>query len=118
MNKTKEFILIILIAFSNNVFSQENNPEKTITVSSYLLRDRAIILDSLVMKKRMYVSFKTSLPLSVIKRGSAVGTLSHKEEIIAYDTTYFFDETSGNLGFSLPYNIPEGKYHLDIKIYH
>jgi len=116
MNKTRELLLIFLIAFSNVVFSQENNLKESIKVSSYLLRDRAIILDSLVMKKRMYVSFKSSLPLSAIKRGSAVGTLSHQGGIAAYDTTYFFDETAGNLGFSLPYSIPEGKYHLDIKI--
>ena len=91
MNKTRELLLIFLIAFSNAAFSQENNLNKTIKVSSYLLRDRAIILDSLVMKKRMYVSFKSSLPLSKIKRGSAVGTLSHQGGITAYDTTYFFD---------------------------
>lgn len=116
MKKTRGLFLIIFIASSIILVGQDSDLNKTIKVSSYLLRDRAIVLDSLVMKKQMYVSFQSSLPLSAIKRGFAVGTLSHQGEIISYDTTYFFDETAGNLGFSLPYNIPEGKYHLDIKI--
>ena len=116
MNKTRDFLIIFLIVFSSIAYSQETNLKNTITVPSYLLRDRAVVLDSLVMKKQMYFSFKSSLPLSILKRGAAWGTLSQQGGIIAYDTTYLFDETAGNLGFSLPYNIPEGKYHLDIKI--
>lgn len=116
MNKARHFLIIFLIASSSIAYSQETDLKKTITVPSYLLRDRAVVLDSLVMKKLMYVSFKSSLPLSLIKGGVASGTLSHQGGILAYDTTYLFDETAGNLGFSLPYNIPEGKYHLDIKI--
>ena len=68
------------------------------------------------MKKLMYVSFKTSLPLSKVKGGAALGILSHPAGLTSYDTTYLFDEAAGNLGFSLPYHIPDGKYHLDIKI--
>ncbi|MCF6360862.1 MAG: hypothetical protein L3J29_08895 [Cyclobacteriaceae bacterium] len=112
----KCLLIILLIAFSNIAFSQSSSSKKGITVYSYLLRDRAIVLDSLVMKKQMYFSFGSSLALSAIKGGSAVGTLSHKTGLTVYDTTYFFDETAGNFGFSLPYNIPNGTYHLDIKI--
>ena len=56
MNKTRDFLLIFLIAFSSIASSQETDLKKTITVPSYLLRDRAVVLDSLVMKKLMYVS--------------------------------------------------------------
>ena len=112
----KCLLTILLIAFSNIAFSQSSSSKKGITVYSYLLRDRAIVLDSLIMKKQMYFSFKSALPLSSIKRGAAIGRLSHKEGIVSYDTTYFFDETAGNLGFSLPYNIPDGTYHLTIEI--
>ncbi|MEA1996801.1 MAG: hypothetical protein U9N45_04155 [Gemmatimonadota bacterium] len=89
-----------------------------ITVVSYLLRDRAIVLDSLVMRKRMIFSFKSSKPLSSLKRGSiAEGTISHEEVgVMARDTAYIFDEPAANLGFELPYEIPDGTYRLDIRI--
>ncbi len=116
MTIKKYFLLVLAIAFSCLANSQESNPETTITIPSYLLRDRAVVLDSLVMKKLMYIAFKSSLPLSKIKGGAAQGKLSHQEGLIVYDTAYLFDEAAGNLGFSLPYNIPEGTYHLDIKI--
>ena len=116
MYKFKSLLLTLLVAFSGIAYSQQGNPETTITVPSYLLRDRAIVLDSLVMKKMVYIAFKSSLPLSKIKGGAAVGKLSHQEGLMAYDTAYLFDEAAGNLGFSLPYQIPEGNYLLEIKI--
>jgi len=116
MNKSKNLLLTFLVAFSSVAYGQESNPETTITIPSYLLRDRAVVLDSLVMKKQMYIAFRSSLQLSKIKGGAALGMLSHQEGLMAYDTAYLFDEAAGNLGFSLPYNIPEGSYHLDIKI--
>jgi len=116
MTIKKYFLLVLAIAFTCPAKSQESNPATTITISSYLLRDRAVVLDSLVMKKMAYITFKSSLPLSKIKGGSAQGMLSHKDGLIVYDTAYLFDEAAGNLGFSLPYNIPEGTYHLDIRI--
>ena len=116
MKKSSVSLFIFIMFFSSIVFPQETHLKNTITVPSYLLRDRAVVLDSLVMKKLMYVSFKSALPLSSIKGGAALGTLSHQEGLTAYDTTNFSDESAGNLGFSLPYNIPEGTYHLDIQI--
>jgi hypothetical protein len=112
----RDFLILLMIAYSSNAFGQETGLRKTITVPSYLLRDRAIVLDSLVMRKMMYVSFKSSLPLSKIRGGAAFGQLSHEDGLMSYDTAYLFDEAAGNLGFSLPYRIPEGPYHLDIKI--
>lgn len=116
MNKVKNFLMLILVASSIPGHGQETDLRKTLTVPSYLLRDRAVVLDSLVMRKLMYVSFKSSLPLSSVKGGAARGTLSHDGEILAYDTAYLFDEAAGNLGFSLPFLIPDGRYHLDIKM--
>jgi len=116
MKKSKCYLALFFLAFSSVLLSQESHMNQTITVPSYLLRDRAVVLDSLVMKKLMYVSFKTSLPLSKVKGGAALGTLSHPGGLTSSDTAYLFDESAGNLGFSLPYDIPEGKYHLDIKI--
>lgn len=116
MNKLHCLVLIIITVCAGIAYPQENKPATTITIPSYLLRDRAIVLDSLVMKKLAYISFRSSLPLSKLKGGAALGVLSHPEGLTAYDTAYLFDEAAGNLGFSLPYNIPEGTYHLHITI--
>ncbi len=116
MNKSKSLLFIFIVSCTSIAYPQESNPESTITIPSYLLRDRAVVLDSLVLKKLMYISFKSSLPPSKVKGGAALGMLSHPEGLVAYDTAYLFDEAAGNLGFSLPFNIPEGTYHLHIKI--
>ncbi len=89
-----------------------------ITVVSYLLRDRAVVLDSLVMRKQMFFAFKLSQPLAELKNSAVVGILTHGEQdrVLAQDTAYIFDEAAGNLGFGLPFEIPDGKYHLEIKL--
>ena len=87
-----------------------------IKLSSWIMRDRAVVLDSLVLRKEVYLAFKTSLPLSKIKGGAAVGVFSFAGRELSRDTLYFFDEAAGTLGFGLPYEIPDGAYHLDIRI--
>ena len=87
-----------------------------ISIPSYLLRDRAVVLDTLVMRKRMLFAFTTTLTIEQIKGCAAVGTLSHQGEVMARDTTWLFDEAAGNFGFCLPFEIPGGTYHLDIVI--
>jgi len=86
-----------------------------IKVVSYLLRDRAVVLDSMVMRKTAFFAFKSSKKLSEIKGSAMAGALSHDGKVMSRDTTWIFDEAAGNLGFSLPYEIPDGIYHLEIK---
>jgi len=87
-----------------------------ITIASYHLRDRAIVTDSLLMRKRMIFSFKSSRKLSELKGCAAVGEISHQGQVMARDTAYFFDDSAANLGFGLPYQIPDGIYHLTINV--
>jgi hypothetical protein len=87
-----------------------------ITVVSYHLRDRAVSLDSLVMRKRAIFGFKSSVALSKLKGRAVAGELSYGGRVMARDTTYFFDQAAGNLGFSLPFEIPDGAYQLNIRI--
>jgi len=90
--------------------------EAEIAVSSYLLRDRAIVLDSLLLRKQMIFAFKSSLPMQAVLGCAAVGVLRHDGQVIATDTTWLFDQPAGNLGFGLPYDIPDGLYNLRIAI--
>ncbi|HUU28902.1 MAG TPA: glycoside hydrolase domain-containing protein [archaeon] len=86
-----------------------------ITIKSYHLRDRAIVTDSLLLRKIMIFQLKSSKPLSAIKGSAVIGALSHEGALMARDTAYIFDEPGGNLAFSLPYEIPDGSYHLALE---
>ncbi|MBN2289592.1 MAG: hypothetical protein JXQ83_09700, partial [Candidatus Glassbacteria bacterium] len=87
-----------------------------ITVVSYHLRDRAVVLDSLVMRKRMIFAFKCSGKLSELRGAAVSGELSCQSRLMARDTAYLFDQAAGNLGFCLPYEIPDSDYRLDIRV--
>jgi hypothetical protein len=108
--------LIIPFGTTSPLHCQNSPSHSGISVVSYLLRDRAVIIDSLEMRKCMYVAFKTSHSLSEIRSCAVVGMLSHQGAIMARDTTWIIDEPAGNLGFNLPYKIPYGLYKLEIKI--
>jgi hypothetical protein len=95
---------------------QPDSPHSKITVLSYLLRDRAVIIDSLVLRKCVYVAFKTGQSISAVKGAAVTGTLSNNGVVLARDTAWLFDEAAGNLGFNLPYEIPGGTYRLEIQI--
>jgi hypothetical protein len=109
-------LLIILCGISLQVNSQNKPARSGISVVSYNLRDRAVVLDSMVLRKCMYVAFKTGHPLSKIRTCAVAGTLIHDGTVMARDTTWIYDEAAGNLGFNLPFEIPDGKYRLEIKI--
>jgi hypothetical protein len=112
----KRILLIISCAIAGIASGQNKGPQSGITVPSYLMRDRAMVIDSMVLRKCMYVAFKTVHPLSEVKGCAAIGTLSHNGMVLSRDTTWLFDEAAGNLGFNLPYVIPKGTYRLEIQI--
>ncbi len=68
------------------------------------------------MRKCLYVAFKTGRSLSEVRKCAVTGTLSHQGVVMARDTTWLFDEAAGNLGFNLPFKIPDGTYNLEINI--
>jgi hypothetical protein len=109
-------ILLIISGITSHALSQNTPAHSRISVVSYLLRDRAVITDSLVMRKCMYVAFKTGHPLSEVRACAVAGILSHQRVVMAVDTAWLFDEAAGNLGFNLPFEIPDGTYRLEIKI--
>jgi hypothetical protein len=112
----KGFLLIILFLITGTAIGQHNSRQSRITVVSYLLRDRAVVIDSMVLRKCMYVAFKIGHSLTEVKGDAVTGTLSNNGIVLARDTTWLFDKAAGNLGFNLPYEIPEGVYRLEIQI--
>ncbi|MCE5271264.1 DUF4091 domain-containing protein [bacterium] len=87
-----------------------------ITIQSFHLRDRAITLDSVVLRKQLIFQFKSSLPLGQVKAAAAAGELSLGGAVVARDTTWLFDIAGGNLVFGLPFDLPEGVYRLRLDI--
>jgi len=87
-----------------------------ISIQSFHLRDRAITLNSVVLRKQLIFQFKSSLPLSRVKAAAAAGELSRDGAVLARDTTWLFDIAGGNLVFGLPFDLPEGVYKLRIDI--
>ena len=112
----RSLFLFILYSVAIITSGQNADHKSGITVVSYLLRDRAVVIDSLVLRKCMYVEFKTGHSISEVKGSAAIGTLSYNGGALARDTAWLFDEAAGNLGFNLPYVIPEGAYRLEIQI--
>ncbi len=110
------FLTIIFFMIALIASGQKDVRKSGVTVISYQLRDRAVVIDSLVLRKSMYVAFKTFHPLSEVKGGAGIGTFSHQGEILARDTAWFIDEAAGNLCFNLPYIIPDGLYELEINV--
>ena len=107
----KSLIQVLLFPIIIGNLSCNNN---TINIQSYILRDRVVVLDRVLMKKALYVSF--SLSRNVKKRGNVNirGLFLNGDKIVSATFLKTFKENSGNLVFDLPYQIPDGKYTIVI----
>ncbi|MFC2076023.1 hypothetical protein ACFLT7_02960 [candidate division KSB1 bacterium] len=108
MNRLMLFLALFLVSCFTGQLQAE------IKITSYHLRDRAALTDSLVMKKVMIFQFKSSQKLSRIEGSYFAGSISHESGLVVRDTTWVVDEAAGNLAFGLPFDIPDGDYQLEI----
>jgi hypothetical protein len=115
-NIGKKFLLLLFFSGLALYLVGQYGSHPGISVVYYLLRDRAVVTDSLVLRKTMYVGFRINRPLREVRRSAVAATLSYKGTVMARDTTWLFDEAAGNLGLNLPFNIPDGVYTLGIYI--
>jgi len=88
--------------------------KNTVSIQSYILRDRVIVLDQVLMKKALYVSF--SLDKNEKRNGNLDihGLLLNDDKIVSKTSLRNFSEDKGNLVFDLPYEIPDGQYTIRI----
>ncbi len=91
-------------------------PHSGISVVYYLLRDRAVVTDSLVMRKTMYAGFSINRPVRQLRGSAVAGVLSHNGIVMSRDTAWLFDEAAGNLCLNLPFSIPGGGYTLGLQL--
>ncbi len=90
--------------------------KSTVEIQSYILRNRVVVLDRVLMKKALYVSF--SFAKSIRKPQVNVrGSLLNGNQVISETFVKSLRGNSGNLVFDLPYQIPEGPYKIEISIF-
>ncbi|HUL22595.1 MAG TPA: glycoside hydrolase domain-containing protein [Thermodesulfobacteriota bacterium] len=88
--------------------------KNTVKIQSYILRNRVAVLDRVVMKKALYVSFSFTKSLREHEKVNVHGFLINSDQIIGETSLKALRENSGNLIFDLPYQIPNGPYRIKI----
>jgi len=90
-----------------------------VTVESAILRNRVVVLDSVVMKKALYVAFSLTSPGSSHSRLEVRGRLSSSGALLAEASVSLagLRERSGNLVFDLPYEMADGEYTISVGAY-
>jgi hypothetical protein len=88
--------------------------ENTVTIHSYILRNRVVVLDQVLMKKALYVSFSFAKRIAKPQGVNVYGSLLNGDQVLCKTSVKALRGNSGNLVFDLPYEIPEGPYKIKI----
>jgi hypothetical protein len=107
----KSFVQIVLCAI---ILCSASCAKNKVKIQSYILRNRVIVLDQVLMKKALYVSFSFTKSIIGYKNVNVYGFLLNGDQIICKTSVKALSENSGNLVFDLPYQIPEGQYRIRI----
>ncbi len=106
--RVQQFMLCLIILC--NVACAKN----TVKIRSYILRNRVCVLDRIVMKKALYVSFSFTKSIERHKNVNVDGFLLNGDQIVCRASLKALTENNGNLVFDLPYEIPNGPYRIKI----
>ncbi len=90
--------------------------KNTVNIQSYILRNRVVVLDQVLMKKALYVSFSFSGSIKQHEDLSVHGLLLNGDKIVSETSLKAFSENNGNLVFDLPYQISDGEYTIKIDV--
>ena len=107
----KTLLQILLCAMIICSVSCTNN---TVNIQSYILRNRVVVLDRVLMKKALYVSFSFTKSIKKYEPVNVRGFLLNGDKVVCETSLKAFSGNSGNLVFDLPYQIPEGQYKIKI----
>jgi len=88
--------------------------KNTVKIQSYILRNRVAVLDRVVMRKALYVSFSLTKNIREYEKVNVHGFLLNSDKIIGETSLKALRENSGDLIFDLPYQIPNGQYRIKI----
>lgn len=105
-------IMLILTALIVGCSERVND----IKILSYILRDRVILTDELIMKKVLFVAFRVNKRPEGLNNMEICGTISCDKMKLAEYSIKALKGKYGNLIFDLPYHIPGGKYNIEVNI--
>jgi hypothetical protein len=109
----KAVLPIALCAVLTSIVSCSKN---SVNIHSYILRNRVVVLDQVLMKKALYVSFSFSGRIKQHENLNVHGLLLKRNKIVSETFLQAFREKNGNLVFDLPYEISDGKYTIKIDV--
>jgi hypothetical protein len=107
----KTFLPILLCAI---IICSISCTKNKVNIQSYILRNRVVVLDQVLMKKALYVSFSFTKSVKQYKNVDVYGFLLNGDKIVCKTSLKALSESKGNLVFDLPYQIPEGQYKIKI----
>jgi hypothetical protein len=107
---------ISTVLFFVAIASNSSCSKTDLTIYSYILRDRVIVTDRVLMKKALYVAFSVTRNSTALKNKRVMGQLLCNGEILSKSGIEVFNERNGNIIFDLPYEIPDGRYTINIQL--
>jgi hypothetical protein len=90
--------------------------KQDVDIQSYILRNRVVVTDRVVLKKALYVSFSIIPRLDRHNNLDVRGQLFNEGKIVSEASLTAFHEKKGNLVFDLPYAISDGSYTISIDV--
>lgn len=114
--KTARFRYCLLALVCSSIVANPSYGKQDVDIQSYVLRNRVIVTDRVVLKKALYVSFSIMPRLDKYNNLDVQGQLFNEGKIVSRASLAAFHEKKGNLVFDLPYAISDGSYTISIDV--
>jgi len=105
-------VVVCLLGPAGRSFGNE-----LVNIDSAILRNRVVVLDSVVMKKALYVAFSLASEGNTRRRLHIRGRLASNGALLSEASLVALRERTGNLVFDLPYEMSRGTYAISIGAY-
>jgi hypothetical protein len=106
------YLFIVFIS----ILTLYSGHSEALTLDSYILRNRVVLLDRIVMKKALYVAFSLGDGASSLQEAKVKGRLAFNNRVLAKSIPAVLQGKKGNLIFDLPYKMPDGIYTIRIEV--
>lgn len=107
------FYALVLWAFFLSSLSCSQEPVK---IRSYILRDRVVVTDQVLLKKALYVFISVDDEIRENRSLLIKGELKRSGKVLSRALERMNDEKFGNLLFDLPAKLLEGKYTIIVTV--
>ena len=119
-NRLNRILILPEILFILGYILLQTCGAEEIDIYHYLLRDRIIVMDQLILRKNLYVGYRLSNGIENHEEIKTVGKLYLNGDLISQvSSTNSFEKIirSGNVAFDLPHEIKDGWYTIQINIF-